>query len=155
MEDIVAFEELNTAIDLDMYQKLKKDMEKNAIAVVSSRFKEIFETFPEVKAIGWTQYAPYFNDGDACVFSVHEICFKLNELEEKSDEDEDYDEDSDFYRYPESDIPYGDKTPVGLAEKELNNFADSFENVFQEAFGEHSLVVCTREGFDIREYAHD
>ena len=31
----------------------------------------LFETYPELKSFGWRQYTPYFNDGDACYFSVH------------------------------------------------------------------------------------
>lgn len=42
-------------------------------------------------ALGWTQYAPYFNDGDACVFSVHEPFLKRDDRE--SDEDDGEDED--------------------------------------------------------------
>lgn len=42
----------------------------------------------EVTGIAWTQYTPYFNDGEPCVFSVGEpyFCFSGVEL---SEEDED------------------------------------------------------------------
>lgn len=33
---------------------------------------EILKIFP---ALQWQQYTPYFNDGDACVFGVHDIWF--------------------------------------------------------------------------------
>ena len=35
----------------------------------SVAFKEIFDAHPNVAAVRWTQYAPHFNDGEACVFS--------------------------------------------------------------------------------------
>lgn len=32
----------------------------------------VFDALPQVEAIKWAQYTPYFNDGDECVFAVHE-----------------------------------------------------------------------------------
>jgi hypothetical protein len=34
-------------------------------------FKELFEQSEIIKSIGWTQYSPYFNDGDECTFSAN------------------------------------------------------------------------------------
>ncbi|UDL15302.1 hypothetical protein SEA_KUDEFRE_73 [Gordonia phage Kudefre] len=33
--------------------------------------------FPEVEAVRWEQYTPYFNDGDACEFGVREASLKF------------------------------------------------------------------------------
>lgn len=45
--------------------------------------------YPEVTGIAWTQYTPYFNDGEPCVFRAGEpyFCFEGVEL---SDEEEAY-----------------------------------------------------------------
>lgn len=32
--------------------------------------QELFARIPEIEEFSWTQYTPYFNDGDECVFSV-------------------------------------------------------------------------------------
>ena len=37
--------------------------------------KLFFEECPKVQAVVWSQYTPYFNDGDECVFSVNDPCF--------------------------------------------------------------------------------
>ena len=42
-------------------------------AAVGALFKAFFAQYPEVTAVGWTQYTPHFNDGDPCVFRVHEF----------------------------------------------------------------------------------
>lgn len=42
-------------------------------------FREFFETNPDIVALRWHQYTPYFNDGDACVFEVDYFSFKLKE----------------------------------------------------------------------------
>lgn len=33
-------------------------------------FSKLFIKHPDIKCIYWRQYTPYFNDGDACVFSI-------------------------------------------------------------------------------------
>lgn len=47
-----------------------------------SQFKAHIENFmrknPLIKEIGWTQYTPYFNDGDSCVFHVYDINFRCD-----------------------------------------------------------------------------
>lgn len=40
--------------------------------VVDAIFKTAFDEIPEIQSIAWTQGTPSFNDGDPCVFSVHE-----------------------------------------------------------------------------------
>ncbi len=37
--------------------------------------KEFFAVTPEIETIHWTQYTPYWNDGEECTFSVNEICY--------------------------------------------------------------------------------
>lgn len=38
-------------------------------------FKSIFEKYPEVNNVAWSQYTPYFMDGEVCEFSVN--CYDL------------------------------------------------------------------------------
>jgi hypothetical protein len=37
--------------------------------------KSFFEAAPEIKAVIWSQYTPYFNDGDECIFGINEMNF--------------------------------------------------------------------------------
>lgn len=46
--------------------------------------------FPGVTAVSWTQYTPYFNDGDPCEFSVNWPGIQFG-LDPDDDEDEEYD----------------------------------------------------------------
>lgn len=32
--------------------------------------RELFQRIPEIEEFSWTQYTPYFNDGDECIFGV-------------------------------------------------------------------------------------
>lgn len=52
-----------------------------------------------IDSFGWTQYTPYFNDGEPCVFSVGDVWFRtLDDVKGKSGDgdDEDYDDEDDY-----------------------------------------------------------
>lgn len=61
----------------DELKQLKKEydekLRREGEAAVKDAFKDVFEKFPELRSIQWTQYTPYWNDGDVCHFSVHEF----------------------------------------------------------------------------------
>jgi hypothetical protein len=42
-------------------------------AAVKDAFKDFFDQYPEVRSVKWSQYTPYFNDGDTCHFGVNEF----------------------------------------------------------------------------------
>lgn len=55
---------------------------KDAIA---DAFAPLFEQYHFLGSIAWTQYTPFFNDGDTCVFSCHiddAACNTLKDIEE-------------------------------------------------------------------------
>ena len=55
------------------------------IESVRADLQKEFATLSEqigVKAVAWTQYTPWFNDGDACEFGVCEKSFSFVTLEE-------------------------------------------------------------------------
>lgn len=49
------------------YDALMKEAEKSAAKEIGEMFKGVL---PKGYAISWTQYTPYFNDGEPCTFSV-------------------------------------------------------------------------------------
>lgn len=55
------------------YKKVRADFVKQ----LEPQFAEVFASFfaenPNVGGVQWTQYTPYFNDGDECVFSVNDM----------------------------------------------------------------------------------
>jgi hypothetical protein len=46
----------------------KAEMEATAKTAFADMAKEFFTANPTVLAFGWTQYTPYWNDGDVCTF---------------------------------------------------------------------------------------
>ena len=52
----------------DEYEKKIKEFGREKIQAV---FEAFFKEHPLVEQVYWDQYAPYFNDGEPCVFSVN------------------------------------------------------------------------------------
>lgn len=150
------FEKINA-----VYQKQKEE--------ASAKFKEAFEAFikdfftlvPTVKRVTWTQYTPYFNDGDACTFGVNEPYF-YNFVE---DEDfEDYENDGEisekgqweisswYLREPEK---YGLTTDDKKIMEFLNEVITSNEDFMYDIFGDHQKIVLTADGVESDYYDHD
>lgn len=130
-----------------------------------------------IARFGWTQYTPYFNDGEPCVFSAHGVWVARHE-----DIDEDGEVDTD-----DLDVSYG--TRLGSYEggewvadpdnprfrkrvgaryegpdqarydrcMELYRAIDSgaFDDVLLEAFGDHAEVIVKRDGIEVEFYSHD
>jgi hypothetical protein len=58
-------------------------MQSNSKELIKQLFKDFFERYAEiVHYVFWTQYTPYYNDGEACEFRVNDVYLVL-----KNDED--------------------------------------------------------------------
>lgn len=123
-------------------QTKAKALAKEILPVVMADF---FQRNPEVYGIGWVQYAPYWNDGDACTFSVHELQLWL---------DEESFEDGSFY---ESDASGLD--PDSQRGKDFDLIADLInaieDNYLEEIYGNGVSVVFTKDGIKVSKHRHD
>lgn len=169
--------------------KKRDDLNQKLIISMKEIFSEFLERNPKIEYITWTQYTPYFNDGDECVFSVHDMFMKLTnddyevchpyDLEIRYDKPDSYIYDIAegkehlYKKYYTVDAckkqiaEYLDMlTQLDMTEDELielnNNFND-FKNiisqlnddVFKAAFGDHCVVMASKNGFNVEEYEHD
>ena len=107
-------------------RKLKQEGE----AAVKDAFKDLFDKYPEVTSVVWTQYTPYFNDGDACTFTVNAFCVKLKSRS-KDPRKKEVDE------------------AVRTLARELPN------DVLESIFGDPVKIIATRQGFNITKYDPD
>lgn len=140
------------------YNERIKEMREGLTNTLKEAFKEVFTENPNLYMITWTQYAPYFNDGDPCEFSVHELYAVNKDVLE----DEEYDEDSlpspwefedEFSKYRMSEPSWGEEAKAAWAAsseeyKQEAERVDAFlttissidEDVFKAAFGEDNAV---------------
>jgi hypothetical protein len=129
----------------------------------------LFDKFPEIHAVRWSQYTPYFNDGDACYFGLGE--FWLGITEEQSHNlspDEEFEDSleengvsyvSSFSKY---DYKTGAISYLSERHKELENAlknveetCHSLEDLLKEAFGDHVKITVTRKKIEVEDYDHD
>jgi hypothetical protein len=61
---------------------LKEEMQENSKVLMKEAFREFFEKYDVVDNVFWTQYTPYFNDGESCEFSVGDVYLVLKDDEE-------------------------------------------------------------------------
>lgn len=141
----------------EYFEKMKRDGE----AALKEAFTELFDKYPELESVTWVQYTPYFNDGDACTFSVHGFDMDLSESapEDWKEAFEEY--MGGGYHYGESLSDYGDKIKKKcpkLAELQdaVSELAGEIpDDVLEYIFGDHCQVTVTREGMEVSEYDHD
>lgn len=91
--------------DFEAYvEKAGKELRDEIRKTLDEVLKLFFDANPHVASISWRQYTPYFNDGDACEFSVGDPVLTLRDApsgdssaeEDEEDQDgDDWDEDED------------------------------------------------------------
>ena len=132
------------------YTEAKKKMKaalEQANAIVKEAFleasNEVFNKYPNIESFSWTQYTPYFNDGDECTFSAQTEYPQLT-----------------FTDGTEVDINYGggdaDAKVVAKEIAAVKTFLAQFdESDYEEMFGDHVRVVVSRKGAKIEGYGHE
>jgi hypothetical protein len=125
-----------------------------------------------IKAVKWAQYTPYFNDGEPCVFTIHEPYFRFADLD-------DYDDGGDYedgylssYEEKYQRILGGDKwnretrsyDRIEGEDPVTGALVKSFEDVLNSGrhtvelgriFGDHAKVIATPDKFLVESYDHD
>lgn len=158
----------------EKFKAARDATKKNARAAIEELLVSFFEKYPTLEAVAWSQYTPYFNDGEACYFGVNEphFKFKVEKKAPSSDMDlaeEDADEDDDdFLNWPDSwsfttdSVDYRKPSPAGFAKdcKQLSNAIESSDEIMEMAFGDHVSVIVKRKKngglkFEVSEYSHD
>lgn len=158
-------------------KEFMKELQQDFVPIT----KEFFNEVPLVQAVVWTQYTPYFNDGDECVFSVHEPNFVVSgfdpdELESpyEYEDDEKYRTLStgnwieDIARYREYKNADWAKSSIEKLEQNIKDypgydakitaFADflqSNEELLNDLYGDHVAVYLTEDNVVVEEYDHD
>jgi hypothetical protein len=117
--------------------------------------KGVFESHPNLVSISWTQYTPYFNDGDACSFSSYHdypaITFKLQD-EDGEDVEVEFDENSG----EEDPDDYEEADAIRAAAESAADFLGNFEeDEFEALFGDHVKVTVTPDGKAVTETYRD
>jgi len=155
-------------------EELRRQFQERAQELFKSITKEFFEKNPGITGVVWTQYTPYFNDGETCEFSVNDCTFTnapIDELDNISWGDYDGDTegvwatenvahvlstDREYYKEMRELI----MSKGGVDPESCKLFSDAIcssemEDVMLAMFGDHVKVIATRTGFDVDDFSHD
>jgi hypothetical protein len=143
-------------------KEAQDNIRTQAQGVLKSVFADFFVKYPDVYAIGWTQYTPYFNDGDACIFRVGEICLYLSQA--SYDNGSLYEGDQDILRWGGAD-DHKKIEAVG-GEERYKDIVSQFEEIgslveevgklyLEMLYGDHAAVLYTKDGLTVSQFDHD
>ncbi|MFI7642434.1 hypothetical protein [Nonomuraea sp. NPDC049400] len=122
---------------------------------------------PYVAEFGWTQYTPYFNDGDPCTFGVRgEVWFRTVE---DADVDDTYELELNNHptlgiRRWNRDARRYDEIRLSPEKREVYDRCDAlntaleggeFLDVLLEAFGDHAEITVKKDAIQVEFYQHD
>jgi len=157
------------------YDEAKAVVNEKVKTNLAKAFVDFFDQNPLIKVIGWAQYTPYFNDGDACIFSICEVGFSMDENDIGADP-YDYTKISKPHQYTLDAAAEGKDYALEAVVKwealcaehseailnqtvancdELSNLLEHIDDQLEEMFGDGVQVVVTRNGIDTEEYEHD
>mgnify|MGYP003440024300 CR=1 FL=1 len=125
----------------------KTALVEEAETTLAPALQEFIVSHPEIKAIRWRQYSPYFNDGEPCVFSLQGVEYQLANKEYGDEEDGDDTE----WEY----ISWKPSNPIEAAMKEIEDTLNLNEDILEAVFGDGVQVIVTKDGIDVEDYDHD
>lgn len=126
----------------------------------------LFVKFPTAQSISWTQYTPYFQDGDECVFGAYIDQLTVQAVGEEEGveiEPEGINYEDRVVRMRNYDYNTRQSTTTTRPATELELFARQFykllrsagNDALKAAYGDHTTVIISREGTELEEYQHD
>lgn len=138
------------------FAALRQKVASTGKAAVCRAINQFMAKNPEVEAIRWKQYTPYFNDGDPCVFRVRDPEVKLSGGTGDEGDDEDGFQDS-FSIRPWDDVrARSTPTPLSIDLDALGKLFDDAEDAMKATFGDHAQITVARgEDAEVEEYDHD
>lgn len=141
------------------YEARLAEMGKEAL---SEEFAAFFKANPNVTCLTWTQYTPYFNDGETCYFRVGDLNVRIGGEPVQNvckypaeDFYETTDEQGGAWDYAwgkHEEFPE-DIRPQFAAAKEL--FDSIGQDILEQMYGDHAQVVVTPGGIEVKRVSHD
>jgi hypothetical protein len=178
MTDIKAITKRYKELHKELQKQIKEARKKikvEAQSIIKGVFDEFFEKHPNVYAIGWTQYTPYWQDGEECTFRVNEIKLFLSKDSQEEDEDDYHEGDQELLRDRAYYAKDGDQEELAKIDAKIaqaggidaykaivkdfgvvTKILEAIENEYMEMlYGDHVSVLYTKKGVKVEEYDHE
>lgn len=153
----MSFNDTTAKIDevVSNFSKLANDLQLKMREEIKKVFTSFFEEFPQVKTIHWTQYTPYFNDGDECVFRLGDLRFTKTEHTELVDREHTWGEGDDGLINDWGKIIEDQRLNSAIKTMTSLLNSDVMEGVMKATYGDHVWVKVHKGGADVEDYEHD
>ncbi len=154
--------------ELKLKQKELSELNQKIIDQSSDIFdifiSEIFNKYP-IESFGWSQYTPYFNDGDTCIFSANTDYLKINDEYVEESEWISEKNTTNWGTWNAQTRQYDNRVEVdnekydpilAKCSDEISDFLSNFDdNFYLKKFGDHAEITVTKDGFTIEDCEHD
>lgn len=125
-----------------------------------SIIKAFFDDVPEVQAVVWSQYTPYFADGVPCIFSVNDRYYVTKNFDIDDRQNPYYYDDEEYasvcmWSWTKQDKPEFISDVSWEKIQEFDEVISDNEDLMEELYGDHAAVYLTKESVIVDEYDHD
>lgn len=127
-----------------VYDEAMVALRRDGEAALKASFVEFFAAHPDVAAIKWRQYTPYFNDGEACYFGVCAPEIKLTMSDEFKEMWDFRESSSTMFAF------YEDMKKLTRTLQ-----SSSMESVLEAMFGDHSEVTVYPDRITVEACNHE
>ncbi len=134
----------------------KKELMRKTKVLFDVALVELFAKYPALESFSWTQYTPYFNDGDSCEFSANVDYPKVNDV--YTDDMKDiHKENTTWTNNGRVNTPNPDYNPAKaeMVNEVIEILSTVDESFLEEIYGDHVEVIVSRNGTEIERYEHD
>jgi len=155
------FEIKDRSISGDVHNERRGNLAPPATAAEFIEATDAVLSVPGIHAVRWECYTPYFNDGEPCEYTIHDLAVKLTPLDDEDDERGDYEDGfidswSISYGWERGEYPELTDATFKALEKALKEWESlAKEEVCRQNFGDHAQITATVEGFSVDSYDHD
>lgn len=149
------------------FNAIREQMSLQYDTVFRDVTKQLFSKHKALKIIQWTQYTPYFNDGDVCNFGINEISYSVEYPEGIDGSTTDFDThfdsyDGAFVGEPPSDFTYRDAADYKRDPKATNaswkryaaDTVDAFEEICKK-YDKDELIALSDDMALFRKMVND
>lgn len=135
----------------------KKELMRKTKVLFDVALVEVFNKYPELDSFSWTQYTPYFNDGDSCEFSAHVDYPSINGVcvDDMRDIKKENTTWSGTAGRVTSPNPLYNESKALMVDEIIDILGSVDEAFLQDVYGDHTEVVVGRNGTTTSRYDHD
>ena len=149
---------------VDRYNAVTRSMEGELAGAIGEEIQKLVLKDEEIEGIRWTQYTPYFNDGDACIFGVMDAYVKIKGRDEEAGDYGDgflspWDVDGRTYNSTLRQYEYNNSPEQQALYDKIKSVTDFVgkipESLMLAAFGDHRRITIDADGIHNEHYDHD